>query len=146
LAWEIAVALAFALAAIAVFVALWSPGAGHSSAPQPVFVGTWSGSEVAGPDMISVRVTAAASMRNIIHGSETTVQVPKGATVAQLSNRLVDRYPILANPYAMVSIAGAMLPLSYPLSDGQTVELMPPHVQLTAGSDGGLVPIATSQP
>jgi molybdopterin converting factor small subunit len=139
LAWDIALALAFAAAAFVLFLSVW-PGPGADTSHAQVFVGTLNVAE-AQANTISIRVTANASMKNIIHGSETTVQVPKGGTVAQLSNRLVDRYPILANPYAMVSINGGMLPLSYPLTDGQTVELMPPHVQLTAGADGGLTPI-----
>lgn len=132
-----ALALAFASAGLFIFLAAW-PGPGTDTSSSQVFIGTLNAAEVKA-DTITIRVTATAGMKNIINGTETTVQLPKGSTVAQLSNRLVDRYPILANPYAMVSLNGGMLPLSYPLSDGQTVELMPPHVELTAGPDGGLV-------
>lgn len=76
--------------------------------------------------MISIRVTANASVRNVIGGYDTEVLIPKGGTVAQLANRLTDRYPEL-EPLAMVAQGGGMLPQSLELRDGQTVELMAPH-------------------
>ena len=125
LVWDFGLALAFGLAAIGLFAAMWSGPSDDSASPRGVFVGTFSSAE-ANADMISIHVTANASLRNIIHGSETEIAIPKGGTVAQLSNRLTDRYPEL-EPAAMVAINGGMLPLSLGLNDGQTVELMAPH-------------------
>jgi molybdopterin converting factor small subunit len=124
LIWDAGMALAFGLAAIGLFAAIWSPPETRS-ASEPVFIGTLD-TAAANSDTISIRVTATGSMRNIIGGDKTEVQIPKGGTVAQLTNRLTDRYPPL-QPFAMVALNGGMLPQSLELADGQTVELMAPH-------------------
>jgi molybdopterin converting factor small subunit len=117
-------ALVFGVAAVSLFAAVWSPPA-PDPGPQPIFIGTLSGAE-ASADMISIRVTANASVRNVIGGYDTEVFIPRGGTVAQLANRLTERYPQL-EPLAMVAQGGGMLPQSLELRDGQTVELMTPH-------------------
>ena len=124
LVWDFGVALAFGLAAVGLFAAVWSPPA-PDPGPQPIFIGTLNSTEVSA-NMISIRVTANASLRNVIGGPETEVLIPNGGTVAQLANRLTDRYPEL-EPLAMVAMNGGMLPQSLELRDGQTVELMAPH-------------------
>lgn len=140
LLWDAGMALAFGIAAIGLFAAIWSPPDAEPRL-QPVFIGTLD-TTAANADAISIRVTAAGSMRNIIGGDETEVQIPKGGTVAQLTNRLTDRYPAL-QPLAMVALNGGMLPQSLELRDGQTVELMAPH-------NAGLIflgkPVPTEEP
>jgi molybdopterin converting factor small subunit len=117
-------ALVFGVTAVSLFAAVWSPPA-PDPGTQPIFIGTFSSTE-ASANTISIRVTASASLQNVIGGYETEVFIPKGGTVAQLANRLTDRYPQL-EPLAMVAQGGGMLPQSLELRDGQTVELMPPH-------------------
>lgn len=124
LAWELGVAVAFGLAAIGIFAALWSPPSSDAG-PQQVFIGSLDPA-LADANTISVHVKTTGSMREVIGGPVIDVQIPKGGTVAALDNRLTDRYPVL-EPYAMVALNGGMLPLSLELADGQTVELMAPH-------------------
>ena len=124
LVWDFGLALVFGLSALGLFAVVWSPPA-PDPGPQPIFIGTLNSAE-ASANMISIRVTANASLRNVIGGSETEVLIPNGGTVAQLANRLTDRYPEL-EPLAMVAMNGGMLPQSLELRDGQTVELMAPH-------------------
>jgi hypothetical protein len=118
-------ALALGTAAVAFVAAIWSPSAPAEQTREPVFVGSFDFAATSA-DMMTIRVTATGSMQNVVSGAEVSVQIPKGGTVAQLTNRLTDRYPVL-QPYAMVALNGGMLPLSLPLEDGQTVELMAPH-------------------
>jgi molybdopterin converting factor small subunit len=148
LAVELTLALVLSLSAIIVFASVWTPPAKEAGPPQ-LFVGsltagtapsftTGDGSNTASSEpativggldisqTITITVTARGSQRNIIGGSQIEVEIPKGGSVAQLNNRLTDRYAAL-EPYAMVAINGGMLPLTLPLSDGQTVELMAPH-------------------
>jgi hypothetical protein len=142
---ELTIALVLSLSAVVLFAALWSPPA-RKSGPQPIFVGSLAGARAQAGSLTNIRgtyaspaasalditesvtitVTATGSVANIIGGPQIEVPIPKGGTVAQLTNRLTDRYPQL-QPYAMVALNGGMLPQTLPLSDGQKVELMAPH-------------------
>ncbi len=87
---------------------------------------TKRGIEPAG-DAITVRVTAFGSLRSVIGGPSTQVSVPRGTTAAVLAERLADQFPGLA-PMAMLAVDGGneMLPLNSLLSDGPSVERIPP--------------------
>jgi molybdopterin converting factor small subunit len=76
---------------------------------------------------IGVRVKAYGSLRSVIGGPTAGLTVPHGTTVAELSGRLADQYPALA-PMAMLAVddGSEMLPLNAVLTDGQSVELIPP--------------------
>jgi molybdopterin converting factor small subunit len=76
---------------------------------------------------IAVRVKAYGSLRSVIGGPSVGLTIPHGTTVAELSGRLADQYPGLA-PLAMLAVndGSEMLPLNAVLTDGQSVELIPP--------------------
>jgi molybdopterin converting factor small subunit len=81
--------------------------------------------DAAGGKTITINVTTFGSLRSIIGGETTSVAMPEGSTVGDLSNHLADLYPALA-PAAMLTIDDTyeMLPLDKVLADHQTVELI----------------------
>jgi molybdopterin converting factor small subunit len=84
------------------------------------------GSASAGAETITVRVRPTGSLRWIVDSPEVEVQVPKGTTVAGLSDRLGDRYPGV-DAMAMLAVSGKddeMLPLDAVLTDGEQVDLV----------------------
>jgi molybdopterin converting factor small subunit len=74
---------------------------------------------------ITINVTTFGSLRSVIGGAATSVTMPEGSTVADLSGHLADIYPELA-PAAMLAVddSSEMMPLDKVLTDGQSVELI----------------------
>jgi hypothetical protein len=128
--WEMAMALAFGLAIVgflATFVSFRSddePAAGPNYASSLWSAEAGTSGIALSSDTISVTVTATGGLRTIIGAPQVLVSLPKDATVAQLSNRLVDDYPALGVPMIHdTGFMGKMFPQNTVLKDGQVVTL-----------------------
>jgi molybdopterin converting factor small subunit len=126
---DIALGATCGIAALGISVGVFPGAFNHSSdARVTLAAGRYGLSNDQGNSAtIAVTVKAYGSLRTAIGGPSVRLTVQHGTTVAELSGRLADQYPALA-PMAMLAVddGSEMLPLDAVLSDGQSVELIPP--------------------
>ncbi|HVA38797.1 MAG TPA: molybdopterin converting factor subunit 1 [Candidatus Dormibacteraeota bacterium] len=77
---------------------------------------------------MTIRVLAFARARELMGSGESTIELPEGATVAQLRAHLSERVPQLAGLGGSLRFArnGALAAEDQSLHDGDEVALLPP--------------------
>ncbi len=78
--------------------------------------------------IVEVSVRYFAMIREIVGQSSDTRSVPDGATVGDLLDALIQKYPRLERikPVTMLMVNQRYVPASHPLQDGDEVALIPP--------------------
>jgi molybdopterin converting factor small subunit len=77
---------------------------------------------------VRVRLLAFATAAQALGAAESALELPEGATTADLRRALAARSPALAArlPTLALAIDGALAPGERPLGDGCEVALLPP--------------------
>lgn len=78
--------------------------------------------------MLTINVKLFAGLKDMIGAREIAVDVPDGATVGDLRERVGQAYPIVQAllPALVCAVDEEYVPPSHPLRDGDTVALIPP--------------------
>ena len=79
-------------------------------------------------EQISVRVKFFAAPREALGAGEIELELPPGATVAQLIERLTKKYPVLRayTRFLSVAVNRAYVGMQTELHDGDEVACLPP--------------------
>lgn len=116
------------LAATGIAAAAWNGGlaepAGLATSVTSPAVAALSND--GGTDTITIHVRATGTLRWMVGARDVDIQVPRGTTIAALTDRLSDRYPDLG-AMAMLTVGGRddeMLPLDALVADGDRVDLV----------------------
>jgi molybdopterin converting factor subunit 1 len=80
------------------------------------------------PDMPSINVRLFAGLHDLVGKRDVVLDLPDGATVEQLRDRLGEEYPIV-QPFLMTLVCAVdeeYVPPEYVLHEGEDVALIPP--------------------
>jgi molybdopterin synthase catalytic subunit len=94
---------------------------------------------------MKVQVTLFAGLKELLGQPKVTLELREGATVAQLCDRLTERYPIVAPflPTLVCAVDEEFVPSEYALSDGDDIALIPP---VSGGAGGSAQFLVTPDP
>ena len=75
-----------------------------------------------------VNVTLFAGLQNLVGSRAVAIDVPPGATVGVLRDKIVEEYPVLDAfiNTLVIAIDEEMVPVEHILPEGGKVELIPP--------------------
>jgi molybdopterin synthase sulfur carrier subunit len=78
--------------------------------------------------MSTVNVKLYAGLQGLVGSRAVDLDLPAGATVAQLRDKIVEEYPVLEAFISTLvcAIDEEMVPVEYVLREGERVELIPP--------------------